>query len=44
MIIGLIGAMEEEIRELKKSITNQEHTEQFGVEFIKGNLKAKKLF
>ncbi|MBG9978460.1 MAG: 5'-methylthioadenosine/adenosylhomocysteine nucleosidase [Ruoffia tabacinasalis] len=43
MIIGLIGAMEEEIRELKKSITNQEHTEQFGVEFIKGNLEGKEV-
>lgn len=43
MIIGLIGAMEEEIRELKKSITEQEVSTQFGVEFIKGNLEGKEV-
>lgn len=43
MIIGLIGAMEEEIRELKKVITNQEVINQFGMEFIKGNLEGKEV-
>lgn len=41
MIIGLIGAMEEEIRELKQAITEQEIETHFGVEFVKGNLEGK---
>lgn len=41
MIIGLIGAMEEEIRELKRVITNQEVIEKYGMEFIKGKLDGK---
>lgn len=43
MIIGLIGAMEEEIRELKRVITEQEVIEAYGVEFIKGNLEGKEV-
>ncbi|XJS09922.1 5'-methylthioadenosine/adenosylhomocysteine nucleosidase [Aerococcaceae bacterium WGS1372] len=43
MIIGLIGAMEEEIRELKKEIINQEVIDTFGMTFYKGNLEDKEV-
>lgn len=38
MKIGIIGAMEEEIRYLKQVVTNQEVHSQFSFDFIKGNL------
>lgn len=43
MIIGLIGAMEEEIRELKRVITEQEVIDKYGIEFIKGQLEGKEV-
>ena len=38
MKIGIIGAMEEEIRYLKKVINNQEEINYYGFEFTQGYL------